>query len=76
MENAVDALKLAFGIFVFLLGLAILFNMTSLAKETSRILISETDQTEYYEYKDSDQLMTVDGNPIIDSNRTSHSRIK
>lgn len=76
MENAVDALKLAFGIFVFLLGLAILFNMTSLAKETSRILISETDQTEYYEYKDLDQLMTVDGNSIIDSNRTSHSRIK
>ncbi len=68
MENAVDALKLAFGIFVFLLGLAILFNMTSLAKETSRILISETDQTQYYEYKDLDEIMTVDGNSIIDSN--------
>ena len=76
MENAVDALKLAFGIFVFLLGLVILFNMTSLAKETSRILISESDKTKYYEYKDLDQLMTIDGNSIIDGERTPYSRIK
>lgn len=68
MENAVDALKLAFGIFVFLLGLAILFSMTSLAKETARILISETDKTTYYEYKDLENLITVDGTKVVDNN--------
>ena len=70
MENAVDALKLAFGVFVFLLGLVIIFSMTSIARETSRILISESDKTKYYEYKDLDEL---DVTSIMDSNRTSHS---
>ena len=66
MENAVDALKLAFGVFVFLLGLVIIFSMTSIARETSRILISESDKTKYYEYKDLDEL---DVTSIMDSNR-------
>ncbi len=70
MENAVDALKLSFGIFVFLLGLSILFNMTSLARETARILISETDKTNYYEYYDKDE---IDKSNLVDDNRKSYS---
>ena len=68
MENAVDALKLAFGILVFLLGLTILFRMTALAKETSRILISDRDRTKYYEYYDETDL-----NSKVDDNRKSYS---
>ena len=68
MENAVDALKLAFGIFVFLLGLTILFSMSSLAKETARILISESDKTNYYEYYDEDEMKST-----VDDNRKSYS---
>ncbi len=72
MESAVDALKLAFGIFVFLLGLAILFRMTSLAKETSRILISEADRTTYYDYKNPtelNELMAADGATVDSEGR-------
>ena len=72
MENAVDALKLAFGVFVFLLGLSILFNMSSLARETSRILISESDKTNYYVYKEEKDI----DNELVDGNRTSHCNIK
>ena len=78
MESAVDALKLAFGIFVFLLGLSILFRMTSLAKETSRILISEADRTTYYDYKNPtelNELMTADG-ATVDSERSPNSRLR
>ncbi len=67
MESAVDALKLAFAIFIFLLGLTILFNMASLAKESARILISENDKTNYYEYYENNQLTT-------DNSRKSNSR--
>ncbi len=71
MESAADALKLAFGIFVFLLGLVIVFNMTSQAREVSRVLVSETDRTNSYLYYDSseyEELVDGNGNRIVTMN--------
>lgn len=66
MENAVDALKIAFAIFVFLLGLTMLFMLTSQATETARILIAEADKTTYYQYYESDGRSVDDnGNRIV-----------
>lgn len=61
MENAVSALKIAFAIFIFILGLTMLFGLASQAKETARVLITEADKTTYYEYYDGDND-TIDGN--------------
>ncbi len=65
MENAVSALKLAASVFIFLLGLAILFNMTAQAKEVARILISESDKTEYYTYYEGDTTIDANGNRTV-----------
>lgn len=62
MENAADALKIVLGILVFIIGLTMLFNMASLSRETSRILISEIDKVSYYDYYDNADEQTIDGN--------------
>lgn len=50
MEDAVDALKMAFSVFVFVIALAIVFAMFSQAREVSDIVISKTDTTYFAEY--------------------------
>ena len=50
MENAVGALKIAFAVLIFMIGLATLFSMTTQARETASFLISETDPTIHYLY--------------------------
>lgn len=67
MENAADALKIALATFIFAIGLMILFNMVSQAKETARILIAETDSTKYYDYYEEVDEATIDrnGNRIV-----------
>lgn len=67
MENAADALKIVLAIFIFSLGLVLLFNMASQAKETARILIAETDSTKYYDYYEEVDEETIDrnGNRIV-----------
>ncbi len=50
MEDAVDALKMAFSVFVFVLALAIVFAMFSQAREVSDIVISRTDNTFFASY--------------------------
>lgn len=66
MENAVDALKIAFGVFIFILTLTLLFNTTALARRVATDLITEADRTTYYTYMDSD-MSSVDenGNRIV-----------
>lgn len=68
MENAADALKIVLAIFIFSIGLMILFNMASQAKETARIMIAETDPTKYYNYFEEIDEKTVDanGNRIVE----------
>lgn len=67
MENAADALKIVLAIFIFSIGLVMLFNMASQAKETARILIAETDSTKYYDYYEEVDEETIDrnGNRIV-----------
>jgi len=50
MENATDALKMAFAIFVFVIALSTVFSLISKIKETAEIVISNTDKTVYYEW--------------------------
>lgn len=52
MEDAVDALKLAFSVFVFILGLSIVFNMFTQAREVSDYVLEHTDNTYFAKYVD------------------------
>ena len=50
MENAVDALKIAFAVIVFTMALSLAMVMFSQAKETSDIVLRTSDVSEYIEY--------------------------
>lgn len=52
MENAVDALKIAFGVLVFVIALTVAFALLSQAKATSDIMLFASDKTNYYTYSD------------------------
>jgi len=71
MENAVSALKIVFAIFIFILGLSILFFMSSQARETASIIIAGTDKTNdyiYYEdYKEDvkEDYIDKNGNRVV-----------
>lgn len=55
MENAVDALKNAAAVLVFVIALTIAFALLSQAKATSDIMLFASDKTNYYTYsKDAD----------------------
>ncbi len=55
MENAVDAIKIAFGIFIFVIALALAVSVIGQARATSDIIFHMNDKTEFYEYiKDGD----------------------
>ncbi len=66
MENAADALKLAFAIFVFLLAFTVLFNTASLARITAETLVVESDETTYYTYiPGDDSIINREANGVI-----------
>ena len=66
MENAADALKIAFAIFVFMLALTTLFRTASLTQSVAEAKLLETDRTTYYEYYDSDMnRVDENGNRIV-----------
>lgn len=68
MENAVGALKIAFAVLIFVIGLTLLFSMTSQARETATYLISATDGTMYYTYYDeeaTEESIDDNGNRIV-----------
>lgn len=50
MENAVDALKMAFAVMVFVLGLTIAIVMFSQLNQVSRIVLASSDITQFYDY--------------------------
>lgn len=55
MENAVDVLKMAFGIFVFVLAIALTVAVIGQARATSDVIFHMNDKTEFYQYiKDGD----------------------
>ena len=50
MENAVDALKIAFAVIVFTMALSVAMFMFTQARETSDVVLRTSDVTEYMEY--------------------------
>ena len=55
MENATDALKMAFAVLVFTMALSISIYMFSQLNEVSKSMIASTDSTAYYQYIRTDQ---------------------
>lgn len=54
MENATDALKIAFAVLAFTLALGVSMLMFTKLNEVSSFVISSKDVTQYYEYVDAD----------------------
>ncbi len=54
MENATDALKIAFAVIAFTIALSVAMIMFTKLNETSSFIISSTDNTKYYEYEGAD----------------------
>lgn len=50
MENAADALKIAFAIFVFVLAITITFSVISHAKSTADVVLYYSDKTNFYDH--------------------------
>lgn len=63
MENAVDALKIAFAMFIFVLSLSIAFMAFSQAMQTSNKMLFASDPTNYYSYSGT----VNDGGRIVNS---------
>lgn len=55
MENASDALKMAFAIFVFIIALSIVFSLFSTIKETADAVLFYSDKTNYYGWETGSQ---------------------
>lgn len=64
MENAAEALKMAFYVIVFVLALALSINMFTKAKATSDIVLTAADESRYYEY---DQITVSNIGSSVDS---------
>lgn len=58
MENATDALKMAFAVLVFTMALSISIYMFSQLNEVSKSIIASTDSTAYYQYIRTDENST------------------
>lgn len=56
MENAVDALKMGFAIFVFTLALSLAMYMFTKARETANIVLQSSDVSKYIDYTDSSSI--------------------
>ena len=50
MENAADALKIAFAVFIFVIVITITFTIISQAKSTADSVFYHSDETNFYEY--------------------------
>lgn len=53
MENVADALKIAFGILVFVIAITMLFMMVSKAKSTADVVLYYSDNTNFHEHTNS-----------------------
>lgn len=68
MDNAVDALKIAFGVLVFVIGLTVSINAFSQAKAVSDEVFYMADKTNFYEYTSEEKIpegRIVSGETII-----------
>lgn len=60
MENAVDALKIAFGIIVFVIALALAISVIGQARATSDVIFHMNDKTEFYDYVENGDVDAED----------------
>lgn len=68
MDNAIDALKIAFAVLVFVMALSISMRVFSQAKTVSDEVFYMTDKTNFYEYTSNDKMpegRIVSGETII-----------
>ena len=56
MENAVDALKIAFAVFVFIIAFTVILTMFTQARETADVVLQSSDITEYMTYTEQSQI--------------------
>ena len=54
MENATDALKMAFAVFVFVMALTIAITMFSQLNRVSQVVLASSDITTFYSYDEVD----------------------
>lgn len=59
MENATDALKIAFAIFVFVIAITVAFSLISQAKTTADHILFYVDKTNFYDKLDSKEKNRV-----------------
>ena len=66
MEDAADALKIAFAVFVFVIAITLTFALTSQAKDTADYVLYYNDETNFYDYAYSgDNRRQVSVNEVI-----------
>ena len=66
MENAADALKISFAVFVFVFAILVAFTVIGKAKTTSDVVLYYTDKTNFYTPKKSkDENRTVGVSQIV-----------
>lgn len=56
MENAADALKIAFGVLVFTVALAITFSVIAQAKKTSDVVLFHSDKNNFRDLMDDEDI--------------------
>ena len=56
MENAADALKMAFAVFVFIIALSITFYLLTQTKNTADTVLWHTDKTNYYNHMEGSNV--------------------
>lgn len=65
MENATDALKIAFAMLIFAIAITIIFIMMSQAKSTADSVTYYTDKTNFYYWNDSSEIKKVSLDQLI-----------
>lgn len=63
MENAAEALKIAFAMLIFVIAITITFSLTSQAKQTADVVLYHSDKTNYYDHvasKEVNRKVSVD----------------
>ena len=65
MENAVDALKMAFGVLIFIIAITVTFSVLSQAKATSDDVLFSNDKTNYYRYDSEKDESIVNVDTVI-----------
>ena len=61
MENAIDALKIAFAVFILIMALTITFSSISQVKQTSDLIMDSIDKTNFYSNLNANELETANG---------------